>query len=380
MRIFINALSAKIGGGQTFLINLLKHIPKDFDDEIVFLCTELNKSAFVIYPHDNVRFMVMSRRLNHPILRMLWEFFFLHSILIREHIDLLFQPTPDCLIRVPDGCKSVTMFRNMMPFDPVALKLFPVFSPVRIKGLLHRFLVPHTFRAYDYSIFISEYSRSVIRKYVPEIDRKSSMIHHGVGEAFFDVPEKFDLSRLKHRLDANRFYLYVSNPDYYKVQIELLAEWKILKEKGFPYPLVLTGSLKRRRYVKKLMRAIHRMHLEDSVLVVDQIPYSDIPSLLASARALVFASICECCPNILLENMSAGKTVFCSNYAPMPEFGGEAPVYFDPYTPGDLSSKILDMEANPDRMAECAGACRMQAEKFKSVDTVRRIFDCLLER
>ena len=43
------------------------------------------------------------------------------------------------------------------------------------------------------------------------------------------------------------------------------------------------------------------------------------------------------------EKLAAGKPVVCSNIEPMPEFGEDAAVYFDPYDPDTLVEQIKSM-------------------------------------
>ena len=51
------------------------------------------------------------------------------------------------------------------------------------------------------------------------------------------------------------------------------------------------------------------------------------------------------CPNILLEAMASGKAILCSNFNPMPEFGGKAVEYFDPSNIHDIAEKIKSFES-----------------------------------
>jgi len=58
------------------------------------------------------------------------------------------------------------------------------------------------------------------------------------------------------------------------------------------------------------------------------------------ASFAIFASQSENCPNILLELMASGCAVLCSDMPPMPEFGQDAVIYFNPRSPSDLAEKL----------------------------------------
>ena len=80
MKIVINALSARLGGGQTYVKNLLAHLPERDDLEIqVFAPPSLT------LPTDS-RIVRRTARwpTENPILRTLWEVIALPRVLARE--------------------------------------------------------------------------------------------------------------------------------------------------------------------------------------------------------------------------------------------------------------------------------------------------------
>ena len=348
MKILINALSAKLGGGQTYLVNFLHNIPADFPHEIIFLCGTFNEADFRAECGSSVRMIRKGAWSKNSLLRTLWEKFLLPRYLKKNHVDVYFQPAAGVPIRVPARCRSVTMLRNMLPFEDRERQRFPLFSKVRLKMSLQKRQIIKSLKRYDRIIFISSYSRDFIARFIPDINERSTVIPHGLNEQFLERNGEFDVGTFGLR--PGQFYLYVSILDYHKAQLEVVREWKLLSDRGFKYPLVLAGFLNRQDYVKKVRDEIRRSGLEKQVILTGAIPNRKLPGFCASARALIFASSCECCPNILLEKMSSGKPLFCSDIRPMPEFGGNAPFYFSPYQPGDLSKKILDAESDQAEM------------------------------
>jgi glycosyltransferase involved in cell wall biosynthesis len=88
--------------------------------------------------------------------------------------------------------------------------------------------------------------------------------------------------------------------------------------------------------------------LQDEVVLVGNLPYTELPMLYRRAVINLFASSCENCPNILLEALAAGRPVLCSDYQPMPEFGADAVMYFDPYQPQQLADRLKLVLSNPE--------------------------------
>ena len=71
-----------------------------------------------------------------------------------------------------------------------------------------------------------------------------------------------------------------------------------------------------------------------------------MPTIYKYSLMVIFASKTENCPNILLEAISMNKLILCSNLKPMPEFGRESVVYFNPNSPEDLSEKLVKIIQN----------------------------------
>ena len=344
MNILINSLSAKQGGGQTYLSNLIKYLPDDNNTTFFVLCSYYNQSLFKTDKH-NIRIISLNIILSNSLLRTLFELFVLPFMLKKLDIHLYYQPAAGIPIIIPKKCKTMTTLQNMLLLDSEERRRFPLFSMVRLKLSILSFFILKALRQSDKVIFISSYSQAFVKRIVHNIDSKSMIIPHGLDHLFLQDNDDLDIST--YGLKENEYYLYVSTLDYYKAQNELVEEWEILSQTDFKYPLVLTGFLSRKKYVNIVYNTISKYNLANKVIITGPIEHQKLSSFYHKARALIFASSCECCPNILLEKMSSGKPLFVSEYPPMPEFAQNVPVYFNPYHRGDLAKKILDFEANP---------------------------------
>ena len=94
-------------------------------------------------------------------------------------------------------------------------------------------------------------------------------------------------------------------------------------------------------------------------------PYDTLPAVYHGAVANIFASSCENCPNILLEALAAGRPVLCSDYQPMPEFAGDAALYFDPYNPQSLATRLCEVLDDPRLSAELGRRSRERSAEFQ---------------
>lgn len=374
MKLIINTLSALRGGGQTYLINLLEHLPKE-DFKIILIVNSKNKEIFQKYISDNITIYEAVFASKNILNRIFWEQFSLPTFLKDNNANVYYAPGGIMITKMPVGIVSATALRNMLPFDEKERKRFPLFSYIRFKLWLLRFVFLTSYKMSDKVVFISEHSKLVIKQFVPNIDSKSIVIPHGLNAAFLEDKNDYILPNI---LEKNKFYLYVSILDVYKAQKEIIMSWKLLKEKGFKYPLVLVGP-KYNEYGEEVINLIKKEGLEKDIIYLGKVEYEKLPSLYKSARALVFASSCECCPNILLEKLSAAKPIFCSNIQPMPEFAEDAAVYFDPYSPESLVDSILQTENNEIKMKELSEKAYKQALKFNWHETISKTINYLLK-
>lgn len=372
--IVINALSALRGGGQTYLINILGHFTKS-NFKVLLVVNSKNKSIFDKYACDFIDIYEAKWASKNIIYRSLWENFALSFFLKKHKADVYYAPGGVMMTKMPKDVIAVTALRNMLPFDERERKRFPLMSYIRFKLWLLRYAFLLSYKLADKVIFISDFSRSVVCQYLPEIKQKSTVIPHGLNDIFLNANAAISLP---NSLKENQFYLYVSILDVYKAQKEIIKTWKKLNDSGFEYPLVLVGS-NYNEYGKEVVAMIEELSLQTKVIYLGHVGYEKLPELYKSARALLFASSCECCPNILLEKLAAKKTVFCSNIQPMPEFGGDAVVYFDPYKPTDLYESILSFEKNPQMMNAMADRAYAQALKFNWEDTTQKTINFLLD-
>jgi len=371
--IVINVLSALRGGGQTYIKNILEHLP-DGDYKVLLIINSNNIAVFKQYASENIEIFEATWASKNIIYRMLWKIFVLPIKLKEWNATVYYAPGGTMITRVPNSCLSATALRNMLPFDEQERQRFPLMSYIRFKLWLLRYIFLKSYKFSDKVIFISEYSKSIIKQYMPNIDDKSIVIPHGLNSLFLDTKLSYDLP---DSLKETPFYLYVSILDVYKAQKELVKTWKRLADHDFPYPLVLVGP-KYNQYGEEVVALIDELELSGKVIYLGAVAYEQLPGLYKAARALIFASSCECCPNILLEKLAAGKPVFCSNIAPMPEFGEDAVVYFDPYDTSDLFEKVIDFEQQPEVMIEMADKAYKQALKFDWNTTTQKTINFLL--
>jgi glycosyltransferase involved in cell wall biosynthesis len=367
VKIVINAFSAKVGGGQTYLSNLLSRLPTDDDLEIhLFVQPDL---AFREDPR--IRRVDTHWPVSNPLTRTVWERLLLPRYLRSIRADLLFCPGGVVATRSPRGCRTATMFRNMLPFDAAAVSKLGN----GLQAWRNRILKPvmlRSMREADLTIFVSDYARRTIEAIIPV--PHAVTIPHGIAPAFRTADSACPPRPAGITGD---YILYVSRLDVYKHHREVVEAFAAVPQ-GLRFGIKLLFAGERDGdEAERVASLIEAKGLSDQILFLGPVPYHDLPALYANARATVFASSCENCPNILLEALGAGRPVLSSNIMPMPEFGGSDIAYFSPYEPASLAKELARILEDPDYATNLAAASRARSRAYDWASTAERTWQAL---
>ena len=335
MKILINALSARRGGGQTYIQNLLENFPKNSVDEVVILAPQALKLSSKSF--NVIRINASEAIVENPLFRALWELFFLPRLLKKNRSDVLFCPGGSVSGNIPKNCRVVTTFQNMLPFDLVQRKKYPL-GYMRFRNWYLRKKLLKSMTKSDLVIFISKYAKSFIEVECGLRLKNTVIIPHGI-DPIFKRDLQLELLRPSWLPDSE-YLLYVSILDVYKAQLEVIESYNLLKKEGkIDKKLVLVGP-EYKPYGDKVRQLVVNLELEKDVLIFDSVPHNELPAIYQHASINIFASETENCPFILLEALASGRPLLSSNCQPMPEFGGDAALYFSPQSPSELSKLI----------------------------------------
>jgi glycosyltransferase involved in cell wall biosynthesis len=262
----------------------------------------------------------------------------------------------------------------MIPFDAIQARNFPL-GYMRIRHWILKKVMLRSIKDADLVIFISNYAREVIEREIDGALKKTAIIPHGVSPEFRTTANGNGFRPAW--LPTDKYLLYVSNLDFYKSQIEVVQAYALLKKLRHSREKLVFVGTESPEYGRKVRKEIRRLGLQNDVLIRGPVPYIEMPALYKHALLNIFASKCENCPNILLEAMASGRPVIVSNYPPMPEFAGDAALYFDPTIPEDLANKLASVLSDPGRLRELGVRAGEQSRLFDWRRTARDTWDAL---
>lgn len=242
--------------------------------------------------------------------------------------DILLCPNPE----VPPfaHCTKLAVVHDLIP-----LKVPDVFS-VAYKSFF--FACLQTLRFADGVVTISANTASDLERLaiVPRSRVKTAV--NGLGTTPICSGES-DVAR------SDRAVLYVGGHAPHKNIRRLLAAVAIVK-RTMPISLIIVGWGKDWQ-VSRTLRDVRRYGLDEIVEVTGRLSDAELSRLYSRCRAFVLPSLYEGFGQPLLEAMSHGTPAACSRVSSLPEVGGDAVLYFNPYDAYDIARQLARLLSEP---------------------------------
>ncbi len=178
------------------------------------------------------------------------------------------------------------------------------------------------------------------------IDPKKIHVVYQTCSDIFD--QKFTDEEKKKALDKygfpQQYMLYVGAVMDRKNVLALAQAYNDIKN-DIDIPLVIVG--KGREYYKQLVEFIEKYNLQDKILLRSNIGNDVLPIIYQCAEMFLYPSKYEGFGIPILEAFKSGTPVILSNTSSLPEVGGTAGYYVDPYQIENISRAMLDLHENP---------------------------------
>lgn len=291
--------------------------------------------------------------------RTFWQRFILSKLARVEGCDVLY---------VPGGSyygafrPVVTFSQNLLPFELQEARRYG-WSWKILKFILLRWTQSHTFKTADGVVFLTQHSKDLVMSKIKCVNGKTCNIPHGINKQFVCVPRK-PLAVSQYSLSRPFRILYVSIVEVYKHQCHVVEAVRQLRKIGLPVTLDLVGPATPVA-MKRLQKKMEQVDpTGEFIRYLGEVPYTKLNNCYEKADIFVFASSCEAFGQILLEAMSAGLPIACSNKSSMPFVLGDAGLYFNPEQPVEIANAIKKLFDNPELRFQLAWAAFKKVQKY----------------
>lgn len=362
VRILVNALHAKSGGGVTYLRNLLPHLAGMPDLDVHLFLHVSQYPLFEKMPEG-----VHLHLLDSPtgFLGLLWwEQFALPILAYEMDADITFSPANYGPLFIRN---SVIMLRNSLAVVIrerrigrwaywISLAIGTIVSLLRCRR----------------AIAVSEYARRNMGFHFPgSVGRKVRVIYHGVDERF--TPPAPGTSREEDSL------LVVSDVYVQKNLHTLIPAMAQVRRQRPNARLRIAGHLVDKEYHGELVSRAKQLGIDDAVEFMGGLDPDVLLNLYRSCTIFVFVSTVETFGNPLVEAMACGAPIISSNTTAMPEVAGDAAVYVNPLSDEEIAVAIISLLDDPSRRDDLARRSLERVRRFSWKLTAEMTREVLLE-
>lgn len=225
--------------------------------------------------------------------------------------------------------------------DLIPLK-FPQHYPAGVKGRLKFLVQKFWLKKAQVIITDSQNSQKDIVQILGYPAKKVFSIPLAVSKEFKQIKQSKALDKIKKKYKLGpKFILYVGDLNWNKNLSGLLQAFSQLNDLSLK--LVLVGKAfeqKKLLPLQKLERLMVQLNIKDRIIKLGFIPNKELALIYNLALFYIQPSFYEGFGLPVLEAMSCGCSVLSSNQASLPEIGGQAVLYFNPYKSNDLTNKM----------------------------------------
>jgi glycosyltransferase involved in cell wall biosynthesis len=366
MRIAVNTrllLSGKLEGLGRFTYESLKRITQQHPEhQFIFIFDRPYANEFIF--SDNILPVVGYPQARHPLL---WYLFFdwgIPPILKKYKADLFLSP--DGWLSLRSDIPSLAVIHDLNFFhNPDWVDKFPM--------MYYNYFFPKFIRKAKRIATVSEYSKKDIVTRFNIDENLIDVVYNGASEYFhpLDEIEKHNTRQKFSRGKPYFLFLGLVHPRKNLTNI-IYAYNEFRKNSSDVINLLVVGST--RYWTQDTHLAYEKSPYRDNIIFAGRMVNTELNAVVASALALVYASLFEGFGIPILEAMRCDTPVITSNITSMPEVGGDAVCYVDPYSISSIRDALTKIGSDNMYRNNLISRGRLQNVKFSWDKTATRLW------
>lgn len=335
MKIAVNTrllIEGKLEGIGWFTFETLKRITRNHPEHhFIFIFDRPYTPDFIF--SDNITPVIIGPPARHPVLFYVWFEFQIPRILKRYKADLFLSP---------DGYLSL---RTKVPQLAVIHDISFFHRPRDIpwgKTKYYNHFFPKFARIARRIATVSNYSKEDIIRSFRVDNKKIDVVYNGINQGFEPTSREDQLTTRLKLTGGNEYFLFIGALHPRKNVCGLLKAFEAFKSTDpTGKKLVIVGGEMHK--AGKIFETFANMRFKNDVIFTGRISRINLQSVLGAALALTFVPFFEGFGMPVIEAMSAGVPVICSNTTSLPEVGGNAVLYADPVKTDQITHAMQKM-------------------------------------
>ncbi|MBT6325621.1 MAG: glycosyltransferase family 4 protein [Bdellovibrionales bacterium] len=356
--------------GKSGISNYLEQIVPHLSKKVSLDCL-ITKEDYKNFPKENLKdtqiiHPLFSLLISRPTINTIFHTLFIPIWLLFKKYDLVILPAA-----------------NRRTF---------LFYPLLTIGTIHDFSQLHVQEKYDFLRmiyvkkilplllnkinYISCPSKSTIRDTANHLRfNEKKLIHNPNG---FSIVEK-QINKISTSIINSKYLLFVSRLEHPgKNHINLIKAFiKLSPQIAHDWKLVLAGaewngSDQIYQYVNSI-----DVKYKEKIIFTGFLNTENLENIYSNANLFIYPSLYEGFGIPVLDAMSRGLPVLCSNTSSLPEVGGDAACYFNPTDPSDITDKIAQVISSVDLQKIMIHKGHINTKKYKWAAHVDKLLNII---
>jgi len=287
-----------------------------------------------------------------------WRSFLMSNKINHQNIDIfhgLSGELPFSTLKMP---KVVTVH------DLIFMRYPKYYTPFDRK--MYEKKCKHACKVADTIITVSKQTADDCIHFLGADPRKIEIGYQSCDPQFFMPVNKSEILK-KYDL-PEKFILNIGTIEVRKNLLNLVKALKFIDDEIY---LVAIG--KKTSYYSQIEEYVKENHLAHRIRWMHHVPFCDFPGFYAAASVFVYPSVFEGFGIPVLEALAIGTPVATSNISSMPEVGGNAVLYFDPYNIEEIANTINLLLTDKETVTKLKEYRTAQLEKFSVKNITKHI-------
>ena len=346
-------LQGKLEGIGWFTRETLSRITRDHPEhQFIFIFDRPYASEFIFA--DNVKPIVLSPPTRHPFLWFIWFELQIPRILKKYKADLFFSP---------DGYLSLnTRVRQLAAIHDINFAHRPKDLPW-LKAKYYNYFFPKFARKAKRIVTVSYFSKEDINRTYKIDTEKIDVVYNGVNTLYKPTSENEKQLAKEKYSGGNDYFLFIGSLHPRKNICGLLRAFDAFRTSvDSDVKLVIIGESMFK--TSDIELTYEGMRYKNEVVFTGRLSTDELHQVLGASLAMTFVPFFEGFGIPVIEAMNAGVPVICSNTTSLPEVGGNAVLYVDPFSPNQIMDAMIKIYQEKDLRDSLIGKGFIQKDKF----------------
>lgn len=359
-------IHGKLEGIGWFTFETLSRITRDHPEHQFLFVFDRPFSPEFIFA-KNVTPIVLSPPTRHPVLWYIWFELQIPRILKKYKADLFFSP---------DGYLSLnTDVKQLATIHDINFAHRPKDLPW-LKAKYYNYFFPLFARKAKRIVTVSSFSKEDIHSTYNIENEKIDVVYNGINTLYTPTSEGERLIAKAKSTGGKDYFLFIGSLHPRKNITGLLLAYDAFRSSiESDVKLLIVGESMFK--TSDIELTFEGMRHKNDVVFTGRLENEALHQALGASLALTFVPFFEGFGIPVIEAMNAGVPVICSNTTSLPEVGGDAVLYADPFNVREISDAMVKLYQDKELRESLIEKGFRQKEKFSWDKTAELLWESI---